>query len=298
MTTKNENKYLRKPDWIRSNLILSEKAGAILKMLKKKGLHTVCQEASCPNKGTCWNNNDITFLVMGPHCTRNCKFCNVESTFPDKLNLNEPSLISDVINQLKSDYSVITSVTRDDLEDYGCSHFVNIIKTIKKNCNTAIELLIPDFKTKKEFLSNIINENPDVIGHNIETVERLYPETRPNTTYDKTLKVIKLLKMNQNKIAVKSSLMVGLGETIQEILTTAQQVKNAGADIFYLGQYLQPSPKHIPVKKYYHPDEFNSLEKKIKKLGFSVVLAGPLVRSSFKAKESYLKYKEEIRRRS
>ena len=171
MTTKNENKYLRKPDWIRSNLILSEKAGAILKMLKKKGLHTVCQEASCPNKGTCWNNNDITFLVMGPHCTRNCKFCNVESTFPDKLNLNEPSLISDVINQLKSDYSVITSVTRDDLEDYGCSHFVNIIKTIKKNCNTAIELLIPDFKTKKEFLSNIINENPDVIGHNIETVE-------------------------------------------------------------------------------------------------------------------------------
>jgi len=290
---KNSVSYSRKPSWIRSSFSLSQNALRVSEKIKKLGLHTVCCEAACPNKGTCWNNNEITFLIMGRNCTRNCKFCNVEeSKIPEALDPNEPEKIAEVLNELGTGYAVITSVTRDDLHDFGSSHFVQTVQTIKDKCNIHIELLIPDLKGNRDALTLLMEANVDVIGHNLETVESLYKKVRPLASYEISLSVLRFLKSKGSNFAVKSSLMIGLGETLEEILDTAREAYSCGVDIFYIGQYLQPGQHHVPVEKYYTPLEFEHIAELLEKIGFSAVLAGPLVRSSYKAKESYEKYKK------
>lgn len=285
---------LKKPFWIRSKITVSENFRRISHIVQKYGIYTVCQEAACPNKHQCWDQNDVTFLIMGDTCTRNCHFCNVEDQKnPGKVDPKEPEKIAKAVEALGIDYIVITSVTRDDLPDFGSSHFASTVSWIKKNKNVSVEVLIPDFHAKEDLVQKIILSGPEVIGHNMETVERLYKTIRPSSSYSATMKVLNILKKHRKNTAIKTSLMVGLGETEKEILREASRAKDAGIEILYLGQYLRPSKKHIPVNRYYSPQEFQDLGKEIKMLGFSAVLAGPLVRSSYKAKESYLRYRKK-----
>ncbi|MBN1522170.1 MAG: lipoyl synthase [Candidatus Aureabacteria bacterium] len=282
---------IRKPFWIRSRVSASKPYQQVSQILKKQNLHTVCEEAMCPNKCSCWEKKDVTFLIMGTRCTRNCRFCNVEEgPAPEILDESEPEKIAKALKALATDYAVITSVTRDDLADSGCSHFVQTTRMIKKSCGVPVELLIPDFQAKEPLLKAVMDAGPSVIGHNIETVERLYPSIRPASSYKKTLDVLRCLRRSAGGIPVKSALMVGLGESKQEIIETAQKAREAGVDIFYIGQYLQPSRKHVPVDRYYAPEEFQELSSALKDMDFSVVLAGPFIRSSYQAKESFLKY--------
>jgi lipoic acid synthetase len=281
----------RKPDWIRSKMTVSENSRHISHILEKYGLYTVCQEAACPNKHQCWDQNDVTFLIMGDICTRNCHFCNVkDQKIPEKIDSKEPEKIATAVNALGIDYIVITSVTRDDLIDFGSSHFARTVFLIKKSKSISVEVLIPDFHAKEDLLQNVILSGPEVIGHNMETVERLYKTIRPSSCYYTTMKVLNILKKQSFHTAIKTSLMVGLGETEKEIFQAASHAKEAGVDIFYIGQYLQPSKKHVPVNRYYSPKEFQELAVQINALGFTAVLAAPMVRSSFKAKESYLQH--------
>lgn len=283
---------LRKPPWIRSKISHSRHSVHIAEVLDKYGLHTVCQKAACPNKGACWSENDITFLILGPHCTRNCRFCHVEDAVclqqpaPD-----EPEKIARAIQALGLRYAVITSVTRDDLPDQGSRHFVQTVRAIKQRCSISVELLIPDFDGKEDLIQPVAHSGAEVIGHNMETVERLYNTARPQAAYAISLQTLELLKRAAPEFAVKSSLMVGLGETKAEIIQTAKHTREAGVDIFTIGQYLQPGKAHLPVQKYYTPQEFEELAHKAKDMGFHTVLTGPFVRSSYKARECYEEYK-------
>lgn len=281
-------KTSRKPIWIRSQLAAGTAAAAVSLAVEKYGLNTVCREAACPNKGECWKKNEVTFLILGRSCTRNCRFCNVEEarTTP-AVSAGEPARIAKALRELGIGYAVITSVTRDDLPDQGSGHFAKTTREIKKRTSALVELLIPDFRGRKELIRRVLCSRPDVIGHNVETVERLYRKIRPGSSYKTSLVTLATLKKESADIAVKTSLMAGLGETEEELLEAAAQAKEAGADIFYLGQYLQPGPRHCPVNRFYSPGEFRDLGRKIKDLGFSVVLSGPLVRSSYKARESF-----------
>jgi lipoyl synthase len=286
-------KTSRKPFWIRSQLAAGTAATAVSRAVEKYGLNTVCREAACPNKGECWKKNEVTFLIMGRSCTRNCRFCNVEEArTPPAVSAGEPAKIAKALMELGISYAVITSVTRDDLPDQGSGHFAKTTREIKKKTSALVELLIPDFRGRKELIARVVDSRPEVIGHNMETVERLYRKIRPGSSYKTSLATLATLKKESGNIAIKTSLMAGLGEKREELLEAAAQAKEAGVDIFYLGQYLQPGPKHSPVKKYYHPEEFRDLGKKIKNLGFSVVLSDPLVRSSYRARESFWKWKK------
>ncbi|MFH1395227.1 MAG: lipoyl synthase [Candidatus Omnitrophota bacterium] len=284
-TLTSENIGQKYPPWIRGRISVNKNFLTIQNLLQKKNLNTVCVEAACPNKGECWGARHVTFMILGKNCTRKCLFCNVAGGIPEKIDFQETKRIADALKEISAKYVVITSVTRDDLPDRGVDQFLNMVKEIKSAMpKTKIELLIPDFDAKKTFLNKIAFSGAEIIGHNIEMPRALYPIIRPEADYNVSIKAIKLLNQAKNEgapILVKSSIMVGLGETKDDVFETFKNLKNAGIDILYIGQYLSPSPKHWPVKKYYTPEEFKFFEKKAYEMGFSAVCSGPLVRSSY-----------------
>ena len=277
----------RLPEYLKRPIIDTDKTRIVRKILKTKCLNTVCENARCPNKNECYSKNTATFLIMGNNCTRNCRYCNISCAKPEPLDLEEPGHIAEAVMVLNLKYAVITSVTRDDLPDGGAQHFANCIYEIRKlSPETKIEILTPDFKGDKKSLDIIINAHPEVFNHNIETVKDLFKTARPQGNYDTSLKVLKYVKDNSD-ILTKSGLMVGLGETIEQIENTLNDLHDAGCDIVTIGQYIQPSKMHLPVAKYYTPDEFKALEVIARSAGITHYQIGPLVRSSYKAAELF-----------
>ena len=280
-----QNTSQKHPAWIRARISMSEEYLSVQQLLKDKNLNTVCVEATCPHKGECWGRRHVTFMISGKVCTRKCRFCNVSDGIPEEVDPCETKRIAEAVGALRSDYVVVTSVTRDDLPDEGAEQFVRVVKEIKSTSpNTQIELLIPDFTANSELLRKIAFSGADIIGHNIEMPEVLYPEIRPEADYKTSIQVLNTLNTMKNDgapILIKSSMMLGLGETKEDILRTFKDLKDAGVDILYAGQYLAPSTRHWPVKKYYTPQEFKFFRQKAFQTGFSTVEAAPMIRSSY-----------------
>ena len=276
----------RLPEFLKRPIIDTDKTRNVRKILKVNYLNTVCENARCPNKNECYTKNTATFLIMGNNCTRNCKYCNISCAKPEPLDKNEPQHIAKAVKELGLKYAVITSVTRDDLTDGGAEHFANCIYEIRKICpDTKIEILTPDFKGNKDSLDTIIKAQQDVFNHNIETVREIFKTARPQGNYQTSLDVLKYIKDN-SQITTKSGLMIGLGETCEQIHQTLSDLKMNGCDILTIGQYIQPSKEHLPVAKYYAPDEYEKLKLMAKETGFTRFQIGPLVRSSYRACET------------
>lgn len=275
----------RLPDYLKRPIIDTDKTRTVRKILKTKCLNTVCENARCPNKNECYTKNTATFLIMGNDCTRNCKYCNISCARPEPLDLEEPKHVAEAVQALGLKYAVITSVTRDDLPDGGAEHFANCIYEIRKLCpDTKIEILTPDFKGNKDCLNIIIKAHPDVFNHNIEAVRDIFKSVRPQGDYECSLEVLKYVKDNSN-ILTKSGLIIGLGETFEQIEQTLIDLKNVGCDIVTIGQYIQPSKHHLEVAKYYTPEEYDELKELANKVGIKNHQIGPLVRSSYRAAE-------------
>jgi len=282
------NPIKKKPNWIRSKLLNSKEFFITKSVINQNNLVTVCQEANCPNITECWSKRHATFMIMGDTCTRACGFCDVKTGKPDKLDPFEPYKISNAVKKLNLKHVVITSVDRDDLPDGGSQHFFEVIKTTQKNNpNTSIEVLTPDFLRKGEAYKKVLKANPDVFNHNIETVPSLYRKVRPGARYFGSLELLKNSKQINKNVFTKSGLMVGLGETKDEILQVMDDLISADVDFLTIGQYLQPSPKHFPLVRYYHPDEFNELEQQAKAKGFLLISSSPMTRSSYHADEDF-----------
>ena len=275
----------RLPDYLKRPIIDTDKTRTVRKILKTKCLNTVCENARCPNKNECYTKNTATFLIMGGNCTRNCRYCNISCAKPEPLDLEEPKHIAEAVKALGLKYAVITSVTRDDLPDGGAEHFANCIYEIRKICpDTKIEILTPDFKGNKNSLDLIIKSHPDVFNHNIEAVRDIFKTVRPQGDYNCSLGVLKYVKENSD-IFTKSGLIIGLGETFEQIEQTLIDLKNVGCDIVTIGQYIQPSKQHLEVAKYYTPEEYDELKALAQKAGIKNYQIGPLVRSSYRASE-------------
>ncbi len=275
----------RLPDYLKRPIIDTDKTRTVRKILKTKCLNTVCENARCPNKNECYTKNTATFLIMGNDCTRNCKYCNISCARPEPLDLEEPKHVAEAVQALGLKYAVITSVTRDDLPDGGAEHFANCIYEIRKLCpDTKIEILTPDFKGNKDCLDIIIKAHPDVFNHNIEAVRDIFKSVRPQGDYECSLEVLKYVKDNSD-ILTKSGLIIGLGETFEQIEQTLIDLKNVGCDIVTIGQYIQPSKHHLEVAKYYTPEEYDKLRELANKVGIKNYQIGPLVRSSYRAAE-------------
>ncbi len=275
----------RLPEYLKRPIIDTDRTRNVRKILKVNCLSTVCENARCPNKNECYTKNTATFLIMGNVCTRNCRYCNISCERPVPLDLEEPMHIAKAVKDLGLKYSVITSVTRDDLPDGGAEHFANCIYEIRKlSPDVKIEILTPDFKGNKDALDIIIKAHPNVFNHNIETVRNIFKTARPQGNYDCSLEVLKYVKESSD-IITKSGLMVGLGETFEDIEQTLVDLKNVGCDILTIGQYIQPSKNHLEVSKYYTLEEFSELEKLAEKVGILHYQIGPLVRSSYRAAE-------------
>ena len=275
----------RLPDYLKRPIIDTDKTRTVRRILKTKCLNTVCENARCPNKNECYTKNTATFLIMGNNCTRNCRYCNITCSKPEPLDGNEPLHIAEAVKDLGLKYAVITSVTRDDLPDGGAEHFANCICEIRKiSPDIKIEILTPDFKGNKNSLDTIIMAHPDVFNHNIETVRKIFKTARPQGNYYCSLDVLKYVKDNSN-IITKSGLMIGLGETFEDIEETLVDLKSSGCDIVTIGQYIQPSKAHLEVSKYYTPDEYEKLKLLAEKAGIKHYQIGPLVRSSYRASE-------------
>lgn len=275
----------RLPEYLKRPIIDTDKTRTVRRILKTNCLNTVCENARCPNKNECYAKNTATFLIMGNVCTRNCRYCNIGCAKPELLDINEPEHIAKAVKELGLKYSVITSVTRDDLPDGGAQHFANCIYSIRKlSPYVKIEILTPDFKGDTQALDTIITAHPDVFNHNIETVRELFKTARPQAIYERSLDVLKYIKNNSN-ILTKSGLMIGLGETFEQIETTLIDLKNVGCDILTIGQYIQPSKEHLPVAKYYRLEEYEILKSMAQNIGFKHYQIGPLVRSSYRAAE-------------
>ncbi len=282
-----ESMSLIRPSWLKMKIPSGENYLKVRKTLQKYNLHTVCEEASCPNISECWGVGTATIMIMGDVCSRGCKFCNVETGKPFELDSKEPQHVAEAIKDWNLRYIVITSVCRDDLPDEGSEHFAKTIQCIKSECpNTVVESLIPDFSGNEKFIETIAKAKPNVIGHNVETVKRLSPSIRDlRANYKQSLKVLKYVKEINSSIFTKSSLMLGLGESKEEILQTAQELRDVDVDFITLGQYLQPSLSHLSVKEFVTPEKFYQLKLDLKKLGFLHVESGPFVRSSFRASD-------------
>lgn len=279
-------KKIKKPNWIKIKLSKNQKKINELKeKIKKNKLHTVCEEASCPNIQQCFSQKTATFMILGSICTRKCPFCDVSYGRPKTPNLKEPKNLANTIYDMKLKYVVITSVDRDDLHDGGAQHFSDSIKSIrKKNKNIKIEILVPDFRSCSEkAIITLTNNPPDVFNHNIETVPRIYKTVKPGAKYEMSLKLLKNFKEKNPNIPTKSGLLVGLGETNEEINQVMNDLIKNGVTMITIGQYLQPSKKHLPVKRYVSIKEFRNMEKTAKKLGFKSAFCGPFVRSSYLA---------------
>ena len=274
----------RLPDYLKRNIIDNEKTKTVRRILKTKCLNTVCDGARCPNKNECYEHHTATFLIMGNVCTRNCKYCNISTAKPEPLDKNEPKHIAQPVQELGLKYVVITSVTRDDLPDGGANHFAECIKEIRNlSPDIKIEILTPDFQRKDGALDIIIEAHPDVFNHNIETTRSVFKTARPLGDYDLSLNVLKYIKQNSD-IKTKSGLMVGLGESMEDIEQTLIDLKNVECDILTIGQYIQPSKQHLEVVKYYTLEEFEELKQLAQKIGLNKYQIGPLVRSSYNAK--------------
>lgn len=275
----------RLPEYLKRPIIDTDTTRNVRRILKDRCLTTVCENARCPNKNECYTKNTATFLIMGNVCTRNCRYCNISSERPKPLDEKEPRHVAEAIKDLGLKYAVLTSVTRDDLPDGGAEHFVRCIEEIRTlNPDTKIEILTPDFKGDTIALDKIIKAHPDVFNHNIETVRELFKTARPQGNYDLSLRVLKYVKERGN-LTTKSGLMIGLGETPLQIEETLCDLKKVSVDILTIGQYIQPSKAHLPVAKYYTPEEYESLQKLAHKVGFKYFQIGPLVRSSYRAAE-------------
>ncbi len=276
---------LRKPDWIRVKMPTSAEVERIKKILRQNGLSTVCEEASCPNLGECFSGGTATFMIMGEICTRRCPFCDVGHGKPNPLDSGEPRHLAQAIAEMHLKYVVITSVDRDDLRDGGAQHFADCITEARAlSPGLQIEILTPDFRGRMDVALDILERHPpDVFNHNLETVPRLYRQSRPGANYKWSLKLLKEYKQRQPQVLTKSGLMVGLGETKEEIIDVLKDMREHDIEMLTIGQYLQPSRNHLPVSRYVHPDEFEEYNRAAEELGFTHAACGPLVRSSYHA---------------
>ncbi|MCS3903146.1 lipoic acid synthetase [Methylohalomonas lacus] len=275
----------RKPHWIRAQAPTDPKVLALKKLIREKQLHTVCEEAACPNLGECFAHGTATFMIMGELCTRRCPFCDVAHGRPDPLDPNEPEHLADAIEQMGLNYVVITSVDRDDLKDGGAAHFVDCVRAIRRRLpEVRIEVLTPDFRKREAIAIDAFTEMaPDVFNHNLETVPRLYRYARPGAVYEGSLRLLKQVRARLPQMPTKSGLMLGLGETIDEVKQVLADLRAHDVDMLTLGQYLQPSQYHLPVARFVTPAEFDELGDYARGLGFSNVASGPMVRSSYHA---------------
>ena len=280
------------PEWLAIKPASTEKYNSIKSTINRLELHTVCVEAHCPNISECWSGGTATFMILGDLCTRGCTFCAIsKSAKGSAIDYEEPAKLAKVVNEWDLNYLVLTSVCRDDLPDQGATHFANCISEIKKaNPDTMIEVLIPDFRNDAACLKIIYDAHPDVIGHNIETVERLTPQVRDRRAgYRQSLDVLEAFKRIDGCIYTKSAIMLGVGETEDELLDAIRDLRGVGVDFLAIGQYLRPSPRHIEVKEYVKPEKFEALKKKALDMGFRYVAAGPFVRSSYRAGEYFIR---------
>jgi len=288
LTTIKQNNRVPKPSWLKRRLPAGPDYERIKALINKGGLHTVCQEAKCPNIWECFSKHTATFMIMGSRCTRSCRFCAVDHGPTAQPDPEEPAKVAEAARKMGLSYVVITSVTRDDLPDGGASFFAQTIQEVRKQIPDAlVEVLIPDFQGNSEALETVLNARPDVLNHNIETVPRLYPAVRPEAKYDRSLEVLKRVQQYDSLIPTKSGLMLGLGELPSEIAQTLKDLVKAGCRILTLGQYLQPSKQHLYVERFVPPAEFDNWQKTALEIGFSRVAAGPFVRSSYHAKELF-----------
>ena len=275
---------VRKPKWLKVKLPTATAYKNVRSVVKKHKLHTICESGNCPNTGECWGAGTATFMILGNICTRSCGFCNVQTGRPLSVDINEPRNIANSVKIMKVKHAVITSVDRDDLKDGGSNIWAETVNEIRKvNPNTTLETLIPDFKAKKEDIQKIVDVAPEVVSHNMETVERLTKKVRIQAKYRRSLDVLNIL--NKSGVRTKSGIMLGLGETDEEGIQTMKDLLDVGVTIMTIGQYLQPSKKHLPVFEYVHPDKFEMFKNIGIKLGFRIVESGPLVRSSYHAEK-------------
>ncbi len=283
-----DNPIQRKPDWIRVRAPNSPQYAETKRLMRQYGLTTVCEEAACPNIGECWKHKHATFMIMGDTCTRACAFCNVATGKPGALNPHEPANIAEVVGKLGLGHAVVTSVDRDDLADGGAGHFAAVIAALHRSAPaTTIEVLTPDFMRKEGAIEAVVAARPDVFNHNLETVPRLYPAIRPGARYFTSLRLLSRVKEIDAAMFTKSGLMVGLGETREEILQVMDDLRAADVDFLTVGQYLQPTPKHAPIDRFWTPAEFDELASLARAKGFLMVAASPLTRSSYHAGDDF-----------
>ena len=276
----------RKPPWFRARFPSGERFEEIRLLLRDRSLHTVCEEARCPNIGECFNSGTATFMILGDVCTRACGFCAVTSGRPGAIDQLEPLRLAQSVATLGLDYAVITSVNRDDVTDGGAPVFAACIRAIRhRRPDCEVEVLIPDFEGNREALQTVVEAGPAVLNHNTETVAELYPRVRPKGRYDRSLELLRRVKEIDPQMLTKSGLMVGLGESVEQLHRTFGDLREQGCDLLTVGQYLRPTPRHLPVARYWHPEEFQALREHALSLGFAHVEAGPLVRSSYHAAE-------------
>ncbi|NML21515.1 lipoyl synthase [Pseudoflavitalea sp. G-6-1-2] len=271
---------IKKPNWLRVKLPTGENYKHVRGLVDNHKLHTICESGNCPNMGECWGEGTATFMILGNVCTRSCGFCAVATGRPEPVDWDEPQRVAEAIHLMKVKHAVITSVDRDELKDQGSTIWYNTIKAVKAlNPDTTLETLIPDFKGKQEDIQRVIDAHPEVVSHNIETVERLTRQVRIQAKYWRSMETLKILKAGGMR--TKSGIMLGLGETKEEVIQTLKDLRNSGVDVVTMGQYLQPTRKHLPVLRFVHPDEFAELREIGYQLGFDYIESGPLVRSSY-----------------
>lgn len=282
----------KKPDWIKVRAPISKEYFETKKIVSDHKLHTVCEEAACPNIGECWAKRHATFMILGDVCTRSCRFCNVKTGLPDLLDPHEPERVGQAVNKMNLSHVVITSVDRDDLEDGGANHFAEVIQSIRKySPHTTIEVLTPDFLRKEHAIEIVVKAKPDVFNHNLETVPRLYASVRPGARYFNSLRLLDTVKKLDKTIFTKSGVMVGLGEEKHEILQVMDDLRAADVDFMTIGQYLQPTPKHHPVMDFITPDQFEEYASRGRAKGFLLIAATPLTRSSYHAGDDFIRLK-------
>ena len=279
---------VKKPDWLRVKLPIGEDYRHVRNLVDKHKLHTICESGNCPNMGECWGEGTATFMILGNICTRSCGFCAVATGRPEAVDWDEPQRVAEAINLMKVKHAVVTSVDRDEIKDGGSIIWYNTIKAIKAlNPNTTLETLIPDFKAESENIQRIINAAPEVVSHNIETVERLTRQVRIQAKYWRSMETLRILK--RGGMRTKSGIMLGLGEVKEEVVQTMQDLRDSDVDVITIGQYLQPSKKHLQVQRFVHPDEFKELREIGYNMGFDYVESGPLVRSSYHSEKHVIK---------
>jgi lipoic acid synthetase len=273
-----------RPEWLKVRLPMGPQVEELRRLMRSKSLHTVCEEAHCPNMAECWGAGTATFMILGDTCTRSCGFCAVKTGRPTELDRAEPAHVGEAVARMGVKHAVVTSVNRDELADGGAEMFAETIREIRRRSpGTTVEVLIPDFRGVVEALDVVLAERPEVVDHNVETVERLYPRVRPQARFARSLEVLRRIKERAPELVCKTGIMLGLGETRDEVLATMRAIAAQGTDVLTVGQYLRPSPEHLPIERYWTPEEFRELRDAGLEMGFDHVEAGPLVRSSYHA---------------